>query len=54
VARLVEDRAVGSGAAINVLLDTPDSDPARVRRLRGWDWIDVASESLSDLLEIAA
>ena len=41
-------------AAVNALLDEFDADPARVRRLCGWDWINAAIASLPEPLEKAA
>ncbi|HET6484226.1 MAG TPA: hypothetical protein VFG35_29845, partial [Actinoplanes sp.] len=41
-------------ADVQALLDEWDADPARVRRLCGWDWINTAVASLSDRLENAA
>jgi hypothetical protein len=41
-------------AAVDAFLDEFDADPARVRGLRGWDWIDAAIASLPEPLENAA
>ncbi|MGH7358849.1 MAG: transposase [Candidatus Rokuibacteriota bacterium] len=41
-------------AAVNAFLDTLDADPARVRRLCGWDWITDAQRSLPASATIAA
>ncbi len=41
-------------AAVNAFLDDLDADPARVRRLCGWDWITTAIASLPDPQEKAA
>jgi hypothetical protein len=35
-------------AAVNAFLEALDADPARVRQLRGWAWIETASEALPD------
>jgi transposase len=41
-------------AAVNAFLDELDADPARVRRLCGWDWINDAITSLPTALANAA
>jgi DDE superfamily endonuclease len=41
-------------AAVEAFLDELDADPARVRRLCGWDWINAAIATLPELLENAA
>jgi DDE superfamily endonuclease len=41
-------------AAVNAFLDELDADPARVRRLCGWDWINTAIAALPEPLENAA
>ena len=41
-------------AAVNAVLDEFDADPARVRRLCGWDWINDAITTLPEPLENAA
>lgn len=41
-------------AAVNAFLDDLDADPARVRRLCGWDWINTAIATLPEPLEHAA
>ena len=41
-------------AAVNAFLDELDADPARVRSLCGWDWINAAIATLPDALEKAA
>jgi DDE superfamily endonuclease len=41
-------------AAVNAFLDELDADPARVRSLCGWDWINTAITTLPDPLEKAA
>jgi len=41
-------------AAVNAFLDDLDADPARVRRLCGWDWINAAIATLPQPLETAA
>ena len=41
-------------AAVNAFLDDLDADPARVRCLCGWDWIDAAIATLPEHLENAA
>jgi hypothetical protein len=41
-------------AAVNACLDELDADPARVRRLCGWDWINDAITTLPEPLENAA
>ena len=33
-------------AAVDAFLTTLDADPARVRRLAGWDWIEQAFDCL--------
>jgi transposase len=38
-------------AAVNAFLDELDADPARVRRLCGWDWITAAIATLPEPLE---
>ena len=40
--------------AVNVFLDDLDADPARVRRLCGWNWINAAFTTLPRPLENAA
>ena len=40
--------------AVNAFLDELDADPARVRRLCGWDWINAAIATLPEPLENAA
>lgn len=40
--------------AVNAFLDDLDADPARVRSLCGWDWINAAIASLPEPLEKAA
>jgi hypothetical protein len=41
-------------AAVNAFLDDLDADPARVRSLCGWDWINAAIATLPASLEKAA
>jgi hypothetical protein len=41
-------------AEVQAFLEELDADPARVRRLCGWDWINSAIASLPTLLENAA
>ena len=41
-------------AAVNAFLDDLDADPARVRSLCGWDWINAAITTLPASLEKAA
>jgi transposase len=41
-------------ADVQVFLDQLDADPARVRRLCGWNWINAAIASLPEPMEIAA
>jgi hypothetical protein len=41
-------------AAVNAFLDEFDADPARVRRLCGWNWINDAITTLPEPLENAA
>jgi DDE superfamily endonuclease len=41
-------------AAVNAFLDALDADPARVRRLCGWHWINTAIATLPAPLEKAA
>lgn len=41
-------------AAVDDFLDELDADPARVRSLCGWDWIDAAIMTLPEPLENAA
>ena len=41
-------------AAVNAFLDDLDADPARVRSLCGWDWINTAITTLPAPLEKAA
>jgi hypothetical protein len=41
-------------AAVNTFLDELDADPARVRSLCGWAWIDAAVATLPESLEKAA
>jgi hypothetical protein len=41
-------------AAVNAFLDELDADPARVRSLCGWNWIDAAIATLPGALEKAA
>jgi len=41
-------------AAVNAFLDELDADPARVRSLCGWDWINAAIATLPTTLEKAA
>ena len=41
-------------AAVNAFLDELDADPARVRSLCGWDWINAAITTLPEPLENAA
>ncbi|MFN8632358.1 MAG: transposase [Chloroflexota bacterium] len=41
-------------AAVNAFLDDLDADPARVRSLCGWDWINAAIATLPAPLEKAA
>jgi DDE superfamily endonuclease len=41
-------------AAVNAFLDELDADPARVRSLCCWDWINAAIATLPDALEKAA
>jgi hypothetical protein len=41
-------------AAVNACLHVLDADPARVRRLCGWTWINVAIATLPEPREIAA
>ena len=41
-------------AAVNAFLDELDADPARVRSLCGWDWINAAIATLPEPLEKAA
>jgi hypothetical protein len=41
-------------AAVDAFLDDLDADPARVRSLCGWDWINTAIASLPEPLEKAA
>lgn len=41
-------------AAVNAFLDDLDADPARVRSLCGWDWINTAIATLPQPLEKAA
>ena len=58
VRRHVEGRAYATladkVAAVNAFLDDLDADPARVRRLCGWDWINAAIATLPQPLENAA
>jgi hypothetical protein len=58
VRRHVEGRAYATladkVAAVNDFLDELDADPARVRSLCGWDWIDAAIMTLPEPLENAA
>jgi transposase len=41
-------------AAVNAFLDKLDADPARVRSLCGWEWINAAITTLPEPLENAA
>ena len=41
-------------AAVTAFLEELDADPARVRRLCGWDWITAATTALPEPLENAA
>jgi hypothetical protein len=41
-------------AAVNACLHALDADPARVRRLCGWNWINAAIATLPEPREIAA
>jgi DDE superfamily endonuclease len=41
-------------AAVNAILHALDADPARVRRLCGWNWINAAIGTLPESREIAA
>jgi hypothetical protein len=58
VRRRVEGRVYATLAdkvtAVNDFLDELDADPARVRSLCGWDWIDAAMMTLPERLEKAA
>ena len=58
IRRLVEGRVYATRAdkvaAVNAYLHTLDADPARVRRLCGWTWINTAIATLPEPLENAA
>ena len=58
IRRRVEGRAYptldAKAAEVQAFLDELDADPARVRRLCGWDWINAAIASLPASLENAA
>jgi hypothetical protein len=41
-------------AAVNAFLDDLDADPARVRSLCGWAWIDAATATLPATMTNAA
>lgn len=41
-------------AAVNAFLEELDTDPARVRSLAGWQWIDDALDALPAVYDIAA
>ena len=58
IRRRVEGRAYPTrdekAAEVQAFLDELDADPPRVRRLRGWDWINDAIATLPEPLANAA